>query len=379
MNSNSTASLTRVSLSLSNLDCNMKLLGQVAGGRPLWPAIKANAYGHGAEIIAARLVESGFTTLCVAHAAEALFLKNAGIQAKFIILSPDLGDTAELNVLNSWEPVVASVRQMEALSKAADTLGETVRIHIKIDTGMGRVGFALDEAEEAVKQAAVLPGIKTASVMSHFPRADEIDRSYSLLQIQRFQAAAAKLRPLGIGLFHMANSAAVFGLSESHMDLCRPGISIYGLAPSGELLHPRQVELKPVLRWSTKITQLKEVPACTGLSYGHAFNTKRASLIATLPLGYGDGLLRGLSNKMDLLIGHRRCPQVGRICMDQCLVDVSELRGLVKQGDEAVIIGAQGPENITADELAIKAGTNNYEIVTQISQRVPRIISTIEK
>ena len=172
----------------------------------------------------------------------------------------------------------------------------------------------------------------------------------------------------------MANSAAIFDLPGSYFDVVRPGISIYGLRPSWEIANPRVEELKPVLEWKTQITFLKEVPAGTGLSYGHTFHTKQPSLIATLPVGYGDGLNRNLSNNFDLLVRGVRCPQVGRITMDQTLIDVTALRGCVELGEEVVIMGRKGKEEVTADELANKLGTINYEIVSTITRRIPRVI-----
>lgn len=365
--------LTRVTLSLSRLDHNMKLLQELAGGRPLWPAVKANGYGHGAVEVARRLVETGYNTICVAHAAEAAELEAAGLQARFVILSPDLGGAAPEMAARGWEPVVCTLAQLEALSREGAKQKRRIRIHLKTDTGMGRVGFPEEEAGAAVRRALSLEGVTVASVMTHFPRADEADKTYSLAQLGRFLHIRDELKPLGIPLFHAANSAAIFDLPGSHLDLCRPGISIYGLKPSPTVVNPRTAELKPVLTWSTRITQLKEVPAGTGLSYGHTFVTTVPSLIASLPVGYGDGLMRLLSGKMDVLVGGIRCPQVGRICMDQCVVDVTALRGRVKQGDEAVLVGAQGTEEITADEMADNLGTINYEITTQIARRVARI------
>ena len=172
----------------------------------------------------------------------------------------------------------------------------------------------------------------------------------------------------------MANSAAILDLPDACFDAVRPGIALYGLSPSSEISSPHALDLEPVLEWKTRITFLKEVQAGTGLSYGHAFHAVRPSLIATLPVGYGDGLSRGLSNKADMLVGGLRCPQVGRITMDQTLVDVTALRGLVSLGDEVVIIGRQGEEEVTADEMAGLLGTINYEIVTAISRRVPRMV-----
>jgi alanine racemase len=173
-------------------------------------------------------------------------------------------------------------------------------------------------------------------------------------------------------MYHLANSAALFDLPEAYFDAVRPGIAIYGLTPSRTIMNPRVHDLKPVLEWKTRITYLKEVPAGVGLSYGHTFRTVRPSLIATIPLGYGDGISRRLSDKLELLVGGIRCTQVGCICMDQCLIDVTALRGRVKLGDEVVIIGQQGEDTVTVDELAEKLGTINYEIVTSIAQRVPR-------
>ena len=172
--------------------------------------------------------------------------------------------------------------------------------------------------------------------------------------------------------YHLANSAAIFDLPEAHLDAGRPGISIYGLKPSHEILNQEVDNLKEVLEWKTRIVFLKEVPEKTGLSYGHTYHTNRPSLIATIPLGYGDGISRVLSNNLDVLVRGRRCPQVGRICMDQCLIDVTSLRGTVETGDDVVIIGKQGKDSITADELARKLGTINYEIVTNIAERVTR-------
>jgi alanine racemase len=209
--------------------------------------------------------------------------------------------------------------------------------------------------------------------MSHFPRADEADKSYSRGQVQAFARLCEATRGFGIELRHLANSAGILDLPEARFDAVRPGIALYGIAPSAEIQNPRVRELQPVLEWRTRITFLKEVPAGTGLGYGHAFRTERASLIATLPVGYGDGLPRRLSNGMDVLVGGVRCPQLGRISMDQSLADVSALRGKVALGDEAVLLGRQGDAEISAAELAQRLGTIAYEVVTAISRRVPRV------
>jgi alanine racemase len=209
--------------------------------------------------------------------------------------------------------------------------------------------------------------------MSHFPRADEGDPGYSLEQLERFRGVLAACAGEGIACRHMANSAALFDIPGCEFDAIRPGIAIYGLRPSAQIRNPSADALRPVLEWKARISFLKEVPAGVGISYGHTFVTDRPSLIATLPVGYGDGLARPLSNRMEVLVAGVRCPQVGRITMDQAMVDVSALRGRVRLGDEAVLIGCQGSEEVRAETLAETLGTIGYEVVTVVSPRLPRI------
>lgn len=365
--------LTQALIHLDNLTYNMALLKDQAGDCPLWPAIKANAYGHGAEIVARHLLDIGYTTLCVAHVSEAVELLEKGIKGIFVILSPTLPENSKYFVKYGLEPVVSTLEGVRGLAEAAQQSKKQVALHLKVDTGMGRVGIRPSEVPGFLEVCRQIPQIFVKGIMSHFPRADERDKAFSLKQIDLFKQVKEASEQYRIPFFHFANSAALFDLPEATFDAARPGISIYGLKPSSTMLSPRVEELRPVLEWKTHLTFLKEVPAGVGLSYGHTYHTERPSLIGTVPLGYGDGLSRLLSNKMDLLVHGRRCPQVGRICMDQCLVDVTALRGQVKVGDEAVIIGRRGGEEVKADELAEKLGTINYEIVTHIAQRVPRI------
>jgi len=239
---------------------------------------------------------------------------------------------------------------------------------------MGRIGIYPDQVQEFLEQCRAYPALRIRGIMSHFPRADEADKTFSYHQIETFKRVIDMVKPHDIEVRHMANSAAILDLPDSYFDAARPGIAVYGLRPSWDIQNPQVNELKPILEWKSRITFLKEVPAGTGLSYGHIFETRRPSLIATIPVGYGDGLSRNLSSNIDFLVGGVRCPQVGRITMDMSVIDVTALRGQVKLGDEAVIIGAQVEEQITADELADKLSTINYEIVTAISHRVPRIV-----
>ncbi len=365
--------LTRACIHLDNLSHNMNLLQRLVGKLPLWPAIKANAYGHGAEIIGRHLIKTGYSTLCVAHIPEAIELVEKGLDARFIILSPTLPEYSAYVVNYGFEPVVCTLETIQSLSAAAAKAGRSVDVHLKVDTGMGRVGIRPEDVPAFLQQSRAYPGVRIKGIMSHFPRADEEDKVFSHRQIQTFLHLKKAADSYGIAFYHVANSAAIFDLPQAHLDAARPGISIYGLKPSHTIQNQAVHDLRPVLEWKTRIVFLKEVPTGTGLSYGHTYHTDRPSLIASIPLGYGDGMSRLLSNNLDVLVRGRRCPQVGRICMDQCLVDVTDLRGEVGSGDEAVIIGSQGSETITADEIAGRLGTINYEIVTNISSRVPRI------
>jgi alanine racemase len=366
--------LTRACIHLDRLTHNLKLLQDLAGNRPLWPAIKANAYGHGLEIVARHLVSRGYDTLCVAHVTEALALLEAGVRARFLLLSATLPEHSEAIIASDCEPVVCTLDMVAALAQAAERAGKQATVHLMVDTGMGRIGIRPAEVSGFLDRCRAFPVVRVRGLMSHFPCADESDKTLSLAGLEQFREVMAASRDYGIEVCHMANSAAIFDLPEAGFDAVRPGIAIYGLPPSPEIANLRVAELRPVLEWKTRITFLKEVSAGTGLSYGHRFHTQRESLIATLPVGYGDGLSRVLSNNLEVLVHGVRCPQVGCITMDQSLVDVTPLRGTVALGDEVVLIGRQGNEEVTADELAEKLGTINYEIVTRIAQRVPRLV-----
>ncbi len=364
--------ISRAFVNLEHLAFNMRLLQAQVGHRPLWPAIKANAYGHDAEIVGRHLVDLGYDTLCVAHVGEAIALTEAGVKAKFIVLSATLPETSDYFVSYGFEPVVCTPEMVEGLARAARLRGKQTSLHLKVDTGMGRVGVRPDEVTGFLERCRDYPEIKVKGLMSHFPCADAEDKTFSHRQIKTFQVIKAASRGYGIQWHHMANSAGILDLPESHFDAARPGIAIYGLKPSLTMSNPQVDNLKPVLKWKSRVTYLKEVPAGTGLSYGHGYHTDRPALIATIPLGYGDGLSRLLSNRLEVLAHGGRCPQVGRITMDQSLIDVTSLRDRIAIGDEVVIIGRQGQETVTADELAETLGTINYEIVTAISRRVPR-------
>lgn len=364
---------TRALVHLDRLTHNLRLLGELAGRTAVWPVLKANAYGHDAVLVATHLAALGCETFCVAHASEALELEAAGVRARFVLLSPALPDASECIAERGFEPVICTRETAEALSRAGEKTGRPVAAHLAVDTGMGRVGVRPDEVVPFLERCRALPGLRVRGLMSHFPRADEADKSFSREQIEVFRRACDATRGLPIEVRHLSNTAALFDLPGARFDAARAGIGVFGLAPSGEIANPRVRDLQPVLEWTTRITFLKEVPAGTGLSYGHAFRTAHATLVATVPVGYGDGLPRRLSNAMAVLVGGVRCPQIGRITMDQTLVDVTALRGRVALGDEVVLLGRQGRETLPAEELAARQDTIPYEVVTAIARRVPRV------
>ena len=367
-------SLSSIRIDLNNLEHNLEILQSQVGKRSLWPVIKANAYGHDANIVGHHLTKLGYETLCVALPSEAITAIRNGMKAKFLVLSATLPDDAEEIVAHDLIPVVCTFEMLDALDQEAKDAGKIIKAHLKVDTGMGRVGVQPHEVHSFLKQCETKKHVRVSGLMSHFARADESDKTPSNDAIRIFRGVVRATANAGIDHYHMANSAGIFDLPTSYFDAVRPGISIYGLQPSGEIANARSKDLKPVLEWTTRITFLKETPSDTGLSYGHTYTTNQETLVATIPVGYGDGLPRRLSNKMDVLVGGQRCRQIGRITMDQSLVDVSLLRNRVGVGDEVVLIGSQGDAEISADEWASKSETINYEIVTGISSRVPRIV-----
>lgn len=365
--------LTKAAISLNNLRHNMELIQSLAGQRPLYPAIKANAYGHGAEIIGRELIRLGYTTLCTAHLNEAAELVEKGLNARFITLSPSLPENSPLIVEYGFEPVVCNEDVVRSLAAEAKRRDKCMTVHVKVDTGMGRVGVAPQRLSSFLEFCQQYPSIRVESVCTHFPKADADDLDFSHHQVKLLTRLQQQCVNFNIPKFHCANSAAIFALPEAKFNACRPGISIYGLKPDAGMTAPHLDGLQPVLSLSTRITHLQHHESGTGISYGHTWQTERTSLIATIPLGYGDGISRTLSNRLEVLINGHRCPQIGRICMDQCMIDVTAIAADVSYGDVVTIIGSQGDQTISADDLAATLGTINYEIVTALSARVARV------
>ncbi|WP_027356504.1 alanine racemase [Desulfofundulus thermocisternus] len=341
-------------------------------GTKLMAVVKADAYGHGAIPVARVALASGAQYLAVAILDEALALRREGITAPILILGYTPPEQACILVEYDLTQTVFSLEVARAISAAAETAGKIVRVHIKVDTGMGRIGVFPDEAPEFAEAISRLPGIFIEGVYTHMACADERDKTYTYWQFRRFKEALAgiKARGLTIPLKHVANSATTLDLPEMHLDMVRTGIIMYGLWPSSEVR--RVIDLKPAMQLKARVAYIKRVPAGTSISYGRKFTTNSPSIIATLPLGYADGWSRLLSNKAEVLIHGQRAPLVGRVCMDQCMVDVTRIPG-VQPGDEVVLFGVQGEQFLPVEEVASHIGTINYEMVCMISKRVPRI------
>jgi alanine racemase len=333
--------------------------------------VKANAYGHGAVAVARALEKEGSDAFGVATLEEGVELRQAGIQAPIILLAGLYANQLEEAVHNRLTPVICDLAMLRDVEGAARAAAHTVEFHLKVDTGMGRIGFVAAEAESWLPALAELKALRMQGVLSHFSQAESVRGEYTQQQLEVFRGLLPRL---GAGVrspewVHMANSAAVITLPEAHFSHVRPGLMLYGVYPSARMAE--QILLKPVLSWKTKILQVKSVPRDGRISYGGTFRTQRESTIATLPVGYADGYNRLFSNRAAILVKGVRAPVVGTVCMDLTMIDVTDIRN-VKQGDEVILIGSQESQSISVDEMASWANTIPYEILTSIGTRVPR-------
>lgn len=358
---------------LSALRWNFRQVKKKVGPKvKILSVVKANAYGHGAREVARVLAEEGSDAFGVATVEEAVELREAGIGVPVLVLAGVYrGEFAEL-ARHRLTPVICDLEMLEELEAWALERKVSMGFHLKVDTGMGRVGLLASELGSWLPKIGRLKALRLEGVLSHFSQAESVGDEYTRGQLTSFRQTLARLSAAGYEppLVHLANSAAVITLPASYFTMVRPGLMLYGVYPAPEL--SREVSLKPVLSWRTRILQLKRVPPGTSLSYGRTFVTKRESLVATLFVGYADGYHRLLSNRGAVLVRGKRAPIVGRVCMDLTLADVTDIPK-VERGDEVVLLGAQGGEVISADEMAGWAETISYEILTSISARVPRV------
>lgn len=336
--------------------------------------VKANGYGHGAFDIARTALKYGVEYLGVATLGEAVKLREQGIEASILVMGYTTLEQVSDLLEHKITTTVFTLDMAEALSHGALERGEKARVHIKIDTGMGRIGFIPQKRTiELIKQIVKMEGLWVEGIFTHFAVADETDKTYTRQQFRNFTKFISDLEGEGvfIPIKHAANSAAIIDLPETHLDMVRAGVILYGLYPSPEVDKER-IKLIPAMEVKAKVAFVKKVGSGTSISYGRKYIVEDEAVIASLPLGYADGYTRRLSNQSQVLLGGKRVPIVGTICMDQLMVDAS-ITPQVKVGDEAVIIGRQGQELITVEEIAERLKTINYEIICMLSERVPRI------
>ena len=362
-----------VEIDLDALKHNFEQIKKVtAPGAGILAVVKADAYGHGALETAKTLIDSGAAGLCLATIDEAVELRKHGITVPMMTLGFTDPSRFEDAVKYDVQQSVYSFEIAKAISEEASKQGKTCKIHIKLDTGMGRIGFKTDGSEtDDIIRSCTLPGIEPYGVFSHFAAADTDDDEYTKYQFDLFMKQIDVLAQKGIHFTkrHICNSAGILRFPEMHLDLVRAGIILYGLMPPGCPEPVRKIDLNPVMNWYAKVIHIKTVPVGTTISYGRHFTAERPTEVTTVGIGYADGLSRKLSNGFELVIGGKRCPIIGNICMDMCMVDTTDLEERPKVGDKVTVFGSTRP----ADELAEALGTINYEITCDVGKRVRRL------
>jgi alanine racemase len=356
-------------IDLRALSHNLEVVRKKTGNRSIMAVVKADAYGHGALEVSNHLIKKGISHLGVAFAGEAVALRESGIDVPITVFFDR--DNIDEYIRYNLIPTVSDTATARKIDSAARRRRKKIPVHIKVDTGMGRIGFTMSSAVKDIARIASFRNILLEGLMSHFSDADLKDKHFAKLQLKNFSSLVASLKEKNVTFnhHHMANSAAVLSMPGAHLDMVRPGIMLYGY------VYPGVRGLRPVLSLKSSILLLKTVPKGTPISYGRTFITKRRSTIATIPVGYADGYNRLLSNKGEVLIKGRRVPVVGRVCMDTIMVDVTKIPDVTYKSS-VVLIGMQGKEKITADDIAEKTGTIPYEVLTSIGQRVKRVYKT---
>jgi len=377
---------TAVNVDLSALTHNLgELRRKTAGTAKIMAVIKADAYGHGAVAVARAILEQGVSFLCVARVSEAVELRDAGIDAPILLFGDVLPCQVAYMLHNGIRATVTSLVTAQVISREAIKCGGTIKVHIKVDTGMGRLGILPSAltvtvtppvdghgpAEEEINSISQLKGLAVEGIYTHFANADSQDKTHSQGQIDLFSNLLERLeaRDISPSLRHAANSAAILELPMAYFNMVRAGIALYGLWPSHEVDHDI-ANLKPVMSISSTLIHLKKVPRNFGVSYGSTHITPGETLIATVPIGYADGYNRLLSSKGHMIVKGIKVPVVGRVCMDFTMIDVGEVPD-VQVGDEVTILGCQGDVSVSADDIAELCNTINYEVVASLTRRMP--------
>ncbi|NMG08802.1 alanine racemase [Brasilonema sp. UFV-L1] len=365
-----------VEINLSALSYNVKqLLKILSPYTQLMAVVKADAYGHGAVTVAQTVLESGASWLGVATVPEGIQLREAGMKAPILILGAT-HTPEQIHAIAKWklQPTLICPKQALVFSNTLETINTetSLPVHVKLDTGMSRLGTNWREAAEFVQLVQRLPHLTIASIYSHLATADSLDRTVMIQQQQRFEQAIAQLKTIGIQppCLHLANSAATLTDKALHYDIVRVGLAIHGLYPAEHLRS--SIDLKPVLQVKARVTQVKTIASGTGVSYSHQFVASDELRLAVVGIGYADGVPRNLSNKMQVLIRGQRVPQIGTITMDQLMLDVSALPD-VQEGEVVTLLGTQGKEEITAEDWANQLNTISWEILCGFKHRLPRV------
>jgi alanine racemase len=368
----STGKPTVAEVNLKALEFNYRQIQKkIPKGVNILAVVKADAYGHGAIPVSLKLEKLGVEYLGVAISDEGVELRKGGVKAPILILGGIYKEDGDRVLQYNLTPVVFQREHLKALTKAAERRQRKVKVHLKVDTGMGRLGVPMDHWAAFLGELSRFPRIEIEGILSHFSMSDG-EETFTARQWKEFQRAIGMAKEMGVSwkYLHMASSATLTAFPSYSGNLVRPGIMLYGSCPSPMLRS--LIQLKPVMTLKTHIHFLKSIPPGAKISYGGTFVTKRESLIATLPIGYADGFNRHLSNQGEVLIRGRRAPIVGTVCMDFIMVDVTEIPN-VSSGDEVVLVGKQGKQNITVEEIAERINSISYEVLCSIGKRIPRV------
>lgn len=366
---------TCVEIDKSALRSNIREIRRIT--RPeadIMAVVKADAYGHGAYEVAKTLLDNGAKGLCIATIGEAVHLRQSGITSRLLILGGTDIESYEDAVLYNIDLAIYDMESALALSEEAQRQGRVCDIHIKLDTGMTRIGFPTDgSALEQIAKICRLPGINPYGVFSHFAVADTDDDEYTMQQFEVFTKTIEDLKAMGIEFKkrHICNSAGILRFPQMHLDMVRAGLILYGFKPDGCPEAYTDIRLTPVMTWYAKVVHVKTVPEGTTVSYGRHFKAMRPTKVVTVSVGYADGLSRRLSNGFELIVNGQRLPIIGNVCMDMCMLDATDMEGDVKKGDIVTIFGKER----SADELARKLETISYEITCDVGKRVQRIFT----
>ncbi|MEQ1565680.1 MAG: alanine racemase [Myxococcota bacterium] len=362
---------THVEVSLAQIRANLDAIVAHVGGRAVMPILKANAYGHGLVPVAREMEAAGVPVIGLAFLEEGIRLRRFGITTPILVLGGILGDQIPLFLEHDLWLTASSVDKLQAIEAAAAARGVRATVHLKIDTGMERIGIHWYSAERLIEASLRCKHVDVRGVFSHLASSDEADPRYTRLQVERFEEVLGhyERRSVQPPTRHLANSGGIVAHPDTWYDCVRPGILLYGVYPSDEL--PRLVPVRPALTWRSKVVYFKVVPAGHPVSYGSTWAPTAQTRIVTVPVGYGDGYPRALSNRAEVVLRGARYPVVGRVCMDQLMVNLGD--GTAYNGDEVILLGGEGEVSVTVEDLARWAGTIPYEILTGINTRVPRV------